>query len=397
MSKLTCITFTHQGANWVQHTLASLLNVVDEVIVVDGGREGYSDDGTLDKIREFENVCKVLEIENHNFDWPREVLETDAKIILVKSKFVELVTEHVGKHVFTELGFKNGKQKYTDWECTGICRAANLGLDLAVERGAEWIFRIDDDWIFYPNIVTIRDIANGTCPVPGANSINVHLYDCMGDPWHTTDTYPKYDLDAYLKVNHFCLPGLFHYSDGFYFCSSAMFPYQRNSSLNYITYLDRRIVGLHGKFAPSLDCATEKEKLDSLFKHFFRTVITGWKDPGISRYRHVESIEELKAMTLNDAKNHYEKGKIMVKEGNTIDKADRRLILPYPPQVFEMNPLEYVRKGYPYGLPIEYIENAEENSYFHPQYEIEYDDNGMLIKYIDGVGKVLSTLHGDKV
>lgn len=364
MAKLTAITFTYQAENWVQHTLASIFNVVDEIIIVDSGWEGNSTDKTFEKIREFNKICKVFEFEHDNFDWPEEVINTKAKIILLKTKFKPCPKAHDHQHIFTELGFKGGKSKYTDWEAGDIARSGNLAMDLAIDRGADWIFRVDDDWVFYPSVIHLRDIVDGNCPKPQANAINIHLVGCYGDVNHIDNIGKIPDIDSRLKDYQFCLPGLFRVSEGFYFCSVAVFPYTRNSNLDYRTYVDRRIAAMHTKFAFPSWCDTEEKKLNNLFKHCWRTAQSLWKDPVVANYNDIDTIEELKNKIWLEVKSFYRQCKEIIDKDFTLDKADRRLILPYPPKVLEMDPLEYVKLGYPYGLPIEYIENAEINSYW---------------------------------
>ena len=364
MAKLTAITFTNQAENWIQPTLASIFNVVDEIIIVDSGWDGNSTDDTFNKIREFSSVCEVLEVEHDGFDWTPELLNSTAKIILIKSRFHPCPPGHDHQHIFTELGYKNGKPKYTDWEAGDIVRSGNMAMDLAIERGAEWIFRTDDDWVFYPNVVHLRDIVNGNNPRPEANAINIHLVGCYGDFNHIDTTGEIADIDNRLKDYQFCLPGLFRVSEGFYFCSIAVFPYTRNSALNYRTYVDRRISAMHTKFAFPNDCNTEEKQLNNLFKHCWRTAQSLWKDPVVANYNDLNTLEELKEKIWSEVHNFFRQCKEIITNSYTLDKADRRLTLPYPPKVLEMNPLEYIKEGYPYGLAIEHIENAEVNSYW---------------------------------
>jgi hypothetical protein len=365
-NKLTAIMFTYQAADWIQYTIASFFNVVDEIIVVDAGRPGNSTDGTFEKLREFSEVCKVYETEHDGFDWPLELLNTDAKLIVIKAKWWDCPPGHDHQHIFTDAGRKNGQNKYTDWECTDIVRNATMALDLAKDRGATWVFRSDDDWAFYPNVVHLRDIVEGNCPVPSANAINIHLVGCCGDIYHIDNIGEIPDINERLHDYQFCLPGLFRLSEGFMFCSVAVFPYTRGSNLDYGTYLDRRISAMHTKYAFPDECKTDEEKLNSLFKRHYRTAYSLWKDPVVANYKDVTSIDQLKEIIWEEVRGYYSRCKDAIEKGYVLEKADRRLILPYPPQVLEMNPIEYVKKGYPYGLPVEYIDNAIENSYWPP-------------------------------
>jgi hypothetical protein len=365
-NKLTAVMFTYQAADWIQQTIASFFNVVDEIIVVDAGRPGNSDDGTFEKLREFSEVCEVFEIEHDGFNWPKEVLETKAKLIVIKAKWWDCPPGHDHQHVFTEAGRKGKQNKYTDWEATDIVRNGNMAMDLASDRGAKWIFRTDDDWVFYPNILHIKEIIDGFCAVPTANAINIHLVGCAGDIYHIDCTGEIVDIDDRLKDYQFCLPGLFRLSEGFMFCSVAVFPYNRHSSLNYGTYVDRRVSAMHTKYAFPDKYKNNREKLLNLFKRHYRTAFSLWKDPVVANYRDVNSIEELKEIIWAEVEQKYSELKKSVENGFTLKKADRRLTLPYPPQVLEMNPFEYIKKGYPCGLPIEYVDNAIENSYWEP-------------------------------
>ena len=239
-----------------------------------------------------------------------------------------------------------------------------MGLDLATARGANWVFRTDDDWVYYPGIIHLRDIANGNCPKPEANAINIHLVGTYGDIYHLDNTGCIADIGKRLKDYQFCLPGMFRVAPGFMFCSVAVFPYTRNCKLNYRTYVDRRISAMHTKFVFPLHLKTEEEKLNHVFNYCYRTAQSLWKDPCVANYNDIKTEEELKVKIMEEAKNFYRVIQECINNDYSLEKADRRLILPYPPKILTMNPIEYVKKGYPFGLPVECIQDCVSNSYW---------------------------------
>jgi len=127
------IAFTAVGSYpsfWLEYGVASVYNVVDEIMVVNGGLQGYSK--------------PALSNDNYPLKREHEVL----KDLDIDKKIVEMPASWDYAYPVCQKGREE-------------LRARNLtiGMLSAYNRGADWILKFDSDQVFYTSVKQIRDLA----------------------------------------------------------------------------------------------------------------------------------------------------------------------------------------------------------------------------------------------
>lgn len=150
---------------WFPHTIASIYNHVDEIIVVNGG---------YDLNNPQRNVINV----------PLKRASNDIKHLDINGKIFE-VTDHNLDEIYhkaevtTQFDANRRKKNEGWWDIRGM--NMTLAQELAYRLGADWILKIDSDQVCYPDVGRIKDIKKG---------LIFHQYEFVGDVMHLDDPGP---------------------------------------------------------------------------------------------------------------------------------------------------------------------------------------------------------------
>jgi len=125
---------------WFPYTIASIYNIVDEIVVVNGGIDLKQKNPNPEELVPLEQVTKDI-----------ERLDIDNKIVEVRHDEVEV--EH--KMLLTTQ-YEANLKKLAHWY---DLRGLNLTLanEVAVKRGAKFILKIDSDQVVYRDAMGLRN------------------------------------------------------------------------------------------------------------------------------------------------------------------------------------------------------------------------------------------------